>query len=237
LRNGDSSTDATPRRAGTETDEKDLVLALHERLATRYQLDRWHWSDATPAFDICVGAILVQHTAWANVEKALANLRARGIESLPALYALEEDELALLVRPAGTPLTKARRLRAFAGRIAEAGGMEEVMSQSAPALRAFLLSTTGIGPETADVIGLYAARQPVIVHDAYTRRFFRRIGLGPEREDYESWRAWLDQLLPPDGDLRRVHHAGIVVHCKETCRARPRCAACPVEDLCAHAKM
>jgi endonuclease-3 related protein len=156
--------------------------------------------------------------------------------SLGAIEGLGEDELAAIVRPAGTPLTKARRLQTFARLVGEHGGFDALFALPAAELRSLLLATPGIGPETADVICLYAARLPVTVHDAYTARFFRRAGLGPTGERYEDWRAWLDAVLPRAGDLRRKHHAGIVVHCKETCRARPLCGACPVAGLCAHGR-
>jgi endonuclease-3 related protein len=35
------------------------------------------WWPAQSAFEVCVGAILVQNTAWTNVEKALSVLRSR----------------------------------------------------------------------------------------------------------------------------------------------------------------
>ena len=216
-----------------DDEEREFLLALHAHLAGRYDIDRWHWRDDTPPLAICAGAILVQHTAWANVEKALANLQAAGVDSIDKLALLPEDELALLVRPSGTPLTKARRLKVFAALVEAYGGFEGLFALPELELRRLLLATSGIGPETADVILLYGARRPAIVHDAYTQRFFRRVGTGPERDRYDDWRAWLDQALPYDGDYRRRHHAAIVVHCKETCRVRPRCAVCPVRLLCA----
>lgn len=216
--------------------ERELLLALHERIESHYDLDRWHWREDTPATDICLGAILVQHTAWTNVETALERLRVADARSLQAVASLPEEELAALVRSAGTPLTKARRLRAFAQSVLAAGGLEALAALTPDEARRFLLAVPGIGPETADVICLYALRQPVVVNDAYTQRFLGRAGLGPAGSRYETWRAWLDGALPAAGDLRRRHHAGIVVHCKTTCRARPRCHVCPVAALCAHAK-
>jgi endonuclease-3 related protein len=130
------------------------------------------------------------------------------------------------------PLTKARRLRAFADLVLAHGGFEGLFSFPTPELRPLLLSTPGIGPETADVILLYGARQPAVVHDAYTLRLFRRLGLGVEGSRYEDWRAWLDSRLPADATYRRRHHAAIVVHCKETCRVRPKCSVCPLLPLC-----
>ena len=212
-----------------------MLLAVHERLIDRYDVDRWHWQDDTPPLDICLGAILVQHTAWSNVERALAALRAARCFSLEAIASLPEDALARIVRPAGLPLTKARRLQAFSLLARAEGGLPALLSKPPLALRPLLLATPGIGPETADVILLYAARAPVTVPDAYTVRLCRRLGLGPERDGYDRWQAWLDARLPAGAAFRRTHHAAITLHCKETCRARPRCSDCVLADRCAYA--
>jgi endonuclease-3 related protein len=213
-------------------DEAALALDVHRRLLGHYDIDRWHWRDETPPLDICIGAILVQHTAWGNVEKALENLRKLPHLTPEALLALHEDELALLVRPAGTPLTKARRLQVFARLVVDHGGFQKLFAMNPAELRRLLLATSGIGPETADVILLYGARLPVVIHDAYTARLYRRLGAGPDANRYEDWRVWLDTTLPPDLRYRMQDHASIVVHCKELCRVRPKCSGCPLLQIC-----
>ncbi len=212
--------------------ETDLLLEVHERLLRQYDIDRWHWRAETPPLDVCLGAILVQHTAWSNVEKAIANLRAADSLSLETLSALSEEELALLVRPAGTPLTKARRIQVFVNLVLGYGGFAKLFALPDDELRQVLLATPGIGPETADVILLYAARKPAIVNDAYTIRLLRRLGTGPDGDRYDTWRAWLDARLPDDLAFRWANHAAIVVHCKERCRVRPLCMECPLTDIC-----
>jgi endonuclease-3 related protein len=211
---------------------QSLLLAAHGRLLAHYDVDRWHWQEDSTATDICLGSILVQHTSWTNVEKALANLREAGAASFDAIAALSEDEVATLVRPSGTPSVKARRLKVFAELVMSNGGFEGLFSLPTDELRTLLLGTYGIGPETADVILLYAARRPVIVHDAYTARLCRRLGLGPQTNGYEAWRTWLGERLPGELDFRRRSHAAIVIHCKETCRVKPRCAGCPLREVC-----
>jgi endonuclease-3 related protein len=207
-------------------------LDVYKRLGAVYDFEAWHWQPDTPALDICVGSVLVQHTSWTNVEKALANLRAANVMSLEALAALPDDELATLVRPAGTPLAKSRRLKALAALVLAKGGFDGLFALSTSELRALLLSTPGIGPETADAILLYAAGRPVALHDAYTARLFRRLGLGPPRDRYDAWQAWQDALIPPDTLLRQRFHAAIVLHAKERCRVRPRCDSCPLLGVC-----
>jgi endonuclease-3 related protein len=208
------------------------LLQAHERLIAHYDIDRWHWRADTPAFDICVGAILVQHTAWTNVEKALANLRNAGVHTIDALCALADGEITALIRPSGTPAVKTKRLRAFCDLVMPHGGFASLFDRPPAELRALLLATHGIGPETADVICLYAARHPVVVHDAYTARLCRRLGTGPEGNSYEAWRVWLEATLPVDLAFRFRNHAAIVVHCKETCRVKPKCGVCPLQGMC-----
>jgi endonuclease-3 related protein len=216
--------------------EAEFLAQVFERLGARYDLDRWHWREDTPAFDICLGAILVQHTAWSNVERALDNLRAAGVFSPEAVLEASEDDLARLLRPAGLPATKARRLKVFLSLAAEHGSLDALLALPAEDLRRVLLATHGIGPETADVIVLYASKQLMKVHDAYTQRLMRRLGLGPERDGYAAWARWLADRLPADVRHYQLFHAGIVVHCKETCRAVPKCAQCPLLDICGYGK-
>jgi endonuclease-3 related protein len=210
----------------------ETLLEVYRRLEAACRVDGWHWRADSDWFEVCAGAILVQHTAWANVERALARLREAGALSLEAVVSLAEEELAELVRPAGMPLQKARRLKAFAALVERHGGGEGLFSLPTGQLRAALLATHGIGRETADAVLLHAARRPVFVVDAYTVRLFRRLGLGPEGSRYDTWQRWFQERLPADRELYRRYHAGIVLHCKETCRARPRCAGCCLLDMC-----
>ena len=69
------------------------------------------WWPGDSPFEIIVGAVLVQNTAWRNVERAIDNLREAGVMEPRALYELSAEELAELIRPAGYYQVKARRLR------------------------------------------------------------------------------------------------------------------------------
>ncbi len=197
-----------------------------------------HWWPGDGPFEVAVGAILTQSAAWGNVEKAIANLKAAGAMDPAALHEMGEREIAELIRPSGYFNTKARKLKAFVEMLyAQAGGeLERLLALPAGELRRLLLSTHGIGPETADSIVLYAAGKPSFVIDAYTRRIFQRIGLRPANDSYESWQRLFMDALPSDPDLFNEYHALIVAHGKALCRKVPRCRECVLLELCQFGK-
>ena len=99
-------------------------------------------------------------------------------------------------------------------------------------LRRKLLAVSGIGPETADAIALYAAGQPLFVVDAYTRRVFGRLGMLRGGETYDEVQALFMEALPADVSLYRDFHAQIVRLAKDVCRKTPRCGGCALEEVC-----
>ncbi len=208
------------------------LLDIYRRLHVAYGPQHW-WPGETP-FEVIVGAILTQSAAWANVEKAIANLKAAGVLSPEGLAGLSEGELARLVYSAGYFNAKARKLKAFVALLSQRfdGELERLLAAPVEELRPLLLATHGIGPETADSILLYAAGRPVFVIDAYTRRSFSRLGLTPGHDSYDSWRALFMENLEADAALFNEYHALIVRHGKEVCRRQPRCEVCPLREGC-----
>lgn len=205
------------------------LLALHQRLLAHY--GPLHWWPAQSPFEVVVGAVLTQNTAWGNVEKALGNLKAAGLLDAAKLRVLPLETLAELIRPSGTYTVKARRLRALLEWLGEewlarlAGELEVV--------RQGLLSVPGVGEETADAILLYAAGHPTFVVDAFTRRILERVGIEPAEKSYSGYRRLFMDALPHDPSLFNEFHAQFVVLGKEFCRPQPRCLLCPVRGLCA----
>ena len=206
------------------------LRAVYRRLLARYGPQHW-WPARTP-FEVIVGAVLTQNTAWTNVERAIANLEAAGALEAEALLELPEQRLAGLLRPSGYFNVKATRLRAVCAWYVAHGGHALLRRWPSARLRDALLGLHGVGPETADDILLYAFGRPVFVIDAYTRRLFSRLGLIEGREPYEVLRGACEQALGHDAPLFNDYHAQIVQHAKVHCRPRPRCAGCCLAALC-----
>ena len=224
---------------------REVLLGVYERLLAAYGPQGW-WPGET-AFEVIVGAILTQSAAWANVEKALANLKAAGALSPDGLHELDEGEIARLIRPSGYFNAKGRTLQAFVEMLyREFGGrLGELLALPMDPLRGLLLATHGVGPETADSIVLYAAGQPSFVIDAYTRRTFSRIGVQPGpahgaahpevskgERGYEAWRRLFMAALPAVAAMFNEYHALIVAHGKAVCRKAPLCGECALREVC-----
>jgi endonuclease-3 related protein len=190
-----------------------------------------HWWPGDSVFEIMVGAVLTQNTAWTNVERAIDNLKAAGLLELPGILNTPPAELAQLIRPAGYFNVKAKRLLSLCRFLAEHPGLERLADHE---LRERLLAVHGIGPETADDILLYAYARPVFVIDAYTRRLFSRLGLIQSDAGYETLRQAFERTLGPDVNLFNEYHALIVRHAKEVCRPKPICAECCFNMRCPH---
>lgn len=191
-----------------------------------------HWWPGDGVFEIMVGAVLTQNTAWQNVERAIARLRAAGALDPRAILAAHPARLASWLRPSGYFNVKARRLKHLCRALLEDGGPARWRRLPTPVLRQRLLAVHGIGPETADDILLYAFGRPVFVIDAYTRRIFSRLGWISGREDYETLRGWCEASLGPDAALFNEYHALLVAHGKDVCRVRPRCGDCVLRRRC-----
>jgi endonuclease III related protein len=209
-----------------------MLRDVYERLLSAFGPQKW-WPGESP-FEIVVGAVLVQNTAWRNVERAIQNLRDAGVMQPRALYALPEAELAELIRPAGYFQVKARRLRNLLRLIVEQydGSLEAMFSTDLASLREELLSVNGIGPETADAILLYAAEKPTFVVDTYTHRVLARHGWIDYEAGYHDIKDHFESSLPADAALFNEYHALLVRLGKEYCRKTgPKCEACPLVVL------
>jgi len=208
-------------------------VAIYRRLLEHYGPQHW-WPAETP-FEVVVGAILTQNTAWSNVERAIANLKAAAPLTPEQLASTPLETLETRIRPAGFFRQKATRLQALA-RLLESrcgGDVATLCAGDLDAARQRLLALHGIGPETADAILLYAAGRPSFVIDAYTRRLFGRLGLLAGTASYATLRARFMAALPADPALFNEYHALIVAHAKARCRKRaPLCPGCPLRSAC-----
>jgi endonuclease-3 related protein len=164
-------------------------------------------------FEIVLGSILTQNTAWNSAEKALMNLKKLDAMHPQSLLELDTEILKEAVRPAGFFNQKTVYLQMISRFFLKLGG--EVPT------RKELLGVKGVGNETADSILLYAYHKPQFVVDAYTRRIFSHLGVIKENTNYMEVKKLFEASLPRDVPLYQEYHALIVEHAKRYYQKKP----------------
>ncbi len=213
-----------------------LLTDLYSRLLEHFGPQGW-WPGDGP-FEMMVGAVLTQNTAWTNVEKAITNLKENGLLKQAVLAAAPVDKIESAIRPAGYFRQKAARLKGFAVWFGEEWNGDTGLMFTEPTLllRERLLDVKGLGPETVDSILLYAGGKSVFVIDAYTRRIVGRLGL-TDLTGYDELQQFFVRNLPVDVELYQEYHALLVRLGKTHCladSAKADCPACPVGGDCEH---
>ncbi|OGW40781.1 MAG: endonuclease [Nitrospirae bacterium RBG_13_39_12] len=207
------------------------LLEIYHKLYHAFGPQHW-WPGDSP-FEIAVGAILTQNTNWANVEKAIGNLKTKTVLNSASIYKMKTGRLASLIRPAGYFNIKARRLKSFINFLMSEyhGSMKRMRNEEMHTLRTKLLNVHGIGPETADSILLYALDKPFFVTDAYTKRVLSRHNIIKHDAGYNHIQNLFQSTLEKDAVLFNEYHALFVKLGKTYCRKKPLCRGCPLEEI------
>jgi len=202
---------------------------IYDALHARYGDLNW-WPAETP-YEVMVGAVLTQNTAWRNVEKAIANFS--GKLSPQDILDMDVAELAEIIRPAGFFNQKAVYLKTVTEWFAKYDfDVSAVRREPLENVRAELLSLKGVGKETADSILLYAFVFPTFVVDTYTVRLCERYPMNAGA-NYDAVKAYFENHLPRDAEIYNNYHAMIVINAKEHCRkSKPLCDKCPLNGTC-----
>jgi len=193
-----------------------------------------HWWPGDSAFEVIVGAILTQNTAWKNVEAAIGRLKAENLLHPKKLRNLADERLAELIRPAGYYRVKTKRLKAFLNFLSQdyLDDLDALFAEDFQVIRKKLLLVHGIGEETADSILLYAGGKPVFVVDAYTRRILQRHRLISGEARYGDIQKLFMAGLPVSAPLYNQYHALLVNTGKQFCKKQnPACEICPLQSF------
>ena len=179
-----SSARSDPRTSKPVEPTREDIEWLFTALFEAYGPRQWWPTVHGGAFELILGAILVQNIAWSNTERALVNLHRAGIWTFQAILDTRDEQMHDLIRPSGYYKAKTRKLKEFASFILEKyeGDLDRLFALPVDEMRVELLSVWGIGEETADDIIVYGAKKPSFVIDAYTKRLCSQEWVGKSRE-------------------------------------------------------
>lgn len=145
----------------------------------------------------------------------------------PTLQAFADADLAELeqdVKPCGFYRTKAKSLKEMAGQLINNFGGE------VPSTMEELLTLSGVGRKTANLILGDVFGKPAVVTDTHCIRISGRLGLTSNKEPAKVEKD-LVKLLPPETSSDFCHRT--VQFGRDICRARsPKCGECPLNYFC-----
>lgn len=216
----------------------DDVLAIHQRLLSYFGSPQWH--PARPPLDELILTILSQNTNDRNRDVAYERLR-RCFPAWQDVRDAEQSEVIDAIRPAGLANQKGPRIQHILRQISatKMGDQDDcddldlsfLADYSAEDARNWLLQFNGVGPKTASIVMLFSLGIPAFPVDTHIYRVSGRIGLRPPSLSVEQTHDYLAQRLPPE--TYAAAHLNLIRLGREVCLARrPRCPACPVQDLC-----
>ena len=208
----------------------DRYIVILDRLRAAYG-SRSHV--VRPALDELILTVLSQNTSDINSERAYAAMRER-YPIWEAVLAAPVADLVDTLRPGGLANQRAPRIQAILARLAasehglDLQWLAELPTESATA---WLMALPGVGAKTACCVLLFALHEPVMPVDTHIHRIARRLELIGPAVSADAAHAILTELTPPNRMLES--HLLLIEHGRRTCRAQsPRCAECPVLDLC-----
>lgn len=182
-----------------------------------------------------ISTMLSHRTTHADEELAYERMWARfgsweGIRDAPV------DELAHEIRSARFPEVKAPNIKKVLARIIEDRGTPSVdFLADLPADEGmrYLMSLPGVGLKTASLVLLFCFAKPVMPVDTHVHRVSGRLGLIGPKVSAEAAHALLPALLPQDSHTFYNFHVSLLRHGQRICVwGEPRCAQCPLTDLC-----
>jgi len=212
--------------------EKNRAEKILRILRENFETPKWVTSNRNP-FQTLVVTIISQNTADRNTARAFENLSKRFEITPEALASAETSEIERCLKLAGLYRNKAKTIKQVSRITLEkfGGTLAPVLSLPLEKARAALLQLPGVGPKTADVVLLFCSGKPTIPVDTHVGRVSKRLGLVPERGDYETVRGTLQSLYARK-DYAAVHVLLIQLG-RKFCRAlNPKCVFCPVNELC-----
>lgn len=152
------------------------------------------WWPGRSDWEVIWSTVLIQNTNWKNVAKVNISLFKK-TQFLPQnILKLTDQELADVIKSTGFYTRKVKTIKILANFFKQYNfDLEQVTCMPKDELRNQLLKLHGIGPETSDVILMYALQKGEFVVDKYCRRLFSCLGV--ELASYDQAKKLIESHL------------------------------------------
>jgi len=178
-------------------------------------------------FKVLVTTVLSQRTKDENTERASQRL-FEVYGSAEELAKAKPEDLYELIKASGMYKQKAERIVRIAREIMEKYGGK------VPNTLDELLKLPGVGRKTANIVLWVSFGKPALAVDTHVHRISNRLGWVKTKRPEETEEE-LKKLLPPE--LWGPLNGSMVEFGRKVCKPlRPRCAECPLREMCAYPK-
>ena len=182
-----------------------------------------------------ISTLLSHRTTEAQEARAFDAMMAR-FGSYEAIRVAPFEDLVEAIGGVNWPEVKAGNVQKVLNRIQEERGelsiafLDQLPTEDA---QQWLLDLPGVGLKTATLVLLFCFGKAVLPVDTHLHRVSGRIGLiGPKVSAEKAHRELL-ALLPADGHVLYNFHIAMLRHGQKICVWKsPRCAKCPLTDIC-----
>jgi len=215
-----ASKKTSTRRRGPSTRVMNRVL---DRLATRYEIDRFLRKNGPDPFRILIGCVISLRTKD-DVSYAATERLFRRADTPRKMLRLRAATIAKLIYPAGFYNRKAEQIRSICRRLVARDG------RRVPDSIDELLELPGVGRKTANLVVTLGYAKPGICVDTHVHRISNRLGWVRTQHPDET-EMTLRAVLPARQwiPINEV----LVRHGQEVCKPlSPICSACPVARDC-----
>ena len=182
-----------------------------------------------------ISTLLSHRTTEAQEARAFEAMMQR-FGSYEAIRSAPFEDLVESIHGVNWPEVKASNIQKVLNRIHEERGelsiafLDQLPTAEA---QAWLMDLPGVGLKTATLVLLFCFGKPVLPVDTHLHRVSGRIGLIGAKVSAEKAHAELLSLLPADAHVLYNFHIAMLRHGQKICVWKnPRCAQCPLTDIC-----
>ena len=209
----------------------EKLALVSQRLLDYFGEPDWH--EMLPPVGELVCTILSQNTNDINRDKAYRAMLER-FPTWDDVLNADQEELKHTIRIAGLAQQKGPNIQAALQTIKDERGeidLDWLKTLSIDEARNWLVNLKGVGPKTAAIVMVFALEMPAFPVDTHIYRVTGRIGLRPQNMSVDKTHEYMEAIGNP-ADFGPLH-LNIISLGRQFCQARkPKCAGCPVLDLC-----
>ena len=178
-------------------------------------------------FELLIATILSAQCTDVQVNKTTAKL-FKELKTPEDYLKLTEEELGEKIRSCGFYKTKSKNI------LGTCKLLIEKFNGEVPSSLEELITLSGVGRKTANVVLSNAFSTPAIAVDTHVFRVSNRIGLADSNNVLDTEKDLMDNI---DRDMWSKAHHLLIFHGRRVCKARrPLCGKCPLKDYCFYYK-